>query len=137
MLYEYIATLCCISLKMPQCAAFNCTIWSHNSVAMYLFPKDPKSRRLWVHNLRLDEFVATKTVVRETFHRWPAFNTPICGQRCGYNKINWPKARSRSLTSQSLKPRRRCVENPRLPLSKLFRSMYAVHVMRKYRPNKR
>ena len=45
---------------MVQRLAFNCNIRSQRGVSMYLFPKDPTFRKIWVRNLRRDGFKVTE-----------------------------------------------------------------------------
>lgn len=41
---------------MVQCAALNCTVKSGQGLSMYLFPKDPKFRKIWTLRLKRDGF---------------------------------------------------------------------------------
>lgn len=79
-----------LSTKMVQCVAFNRNIWSQRGVSMYLFPKDPKFRRIWIRNLRWDGFKVTKYSKLCAKHLTPdQFTThPALAKRCGYKKLD-------------------------------------------------
>ncbi|KAK3891855.1 hypothetical protein Pcinc_004257 [Petrolisthes cinctipes] len=56
--------------KMPQCAAWKCRNRSdhckRDGKSFHKFPKDPKTRRAWIHSLRLENFT-------------PSAHTVVCG----------------------------------------------------------
>lgn len=45
-----------VIVTMVQCAALNCTIKSGQGLSMYLFPRDPKFRKIWTLRLKRDGF---------------------------------------------------------------------------------
>ncbi|XP_062589461.1 THAP domain-containing protein 10-like [Saccostrea cucullata] len=45
---------------MVQCAAFNCTVKSGQGKSMFLFPKDPKLKKIWTLKLKRDGFQPTR-----------------------------------------------------------------------------
>lgn len=75
---------------MVQCVAFNCNIRSQKGVSMYLFPKDPKFRRIWIRNLRRDGFKVTDYSKLCAKHFTPdQFTThPALAKKCGYKKLD-------------------------------------------------
>ena len=74
---------------MVQCVAFNCNIRSQRGVSMYLFPKDPKFRKIWVRNLRRDGFKVTEfSKVCANHFTADQFKThPALAKKCGYKKL--------------------------------------------------
>ncbi|XP_062591606.1 THAP domain-containing protein 10-like [Saccostrea cucullata] len=75
---------------MVQCVAFNCNIRSQKGVSMFLFPKDPKFRQIWIRNLRRDRFTVTefsklcsKHFTADQFKIHPAL-----AKKCGYKKLD-------------------------------------------------
>lgn len=75
---------------MPQCAAFNCNVRSQKGVKMYLFPRDPKFRKIWMKNIRRDGFVATNTtrLCAKHFTSDQFIIHPSVAKKCGYKKID-------------------------------------------------
>uniref|UniRef100_K1Q751 THAP domain-containing protein 4 n=1 Tax=Magallana gigas TaxID=29159 RepID=K1Q751_MAGGI len=125
---------------MPQCAAFNCNIRSQKGVAMYLFPKDPKFRRIWVHNLRRDGFVATKTsrLCARHFTDDQFSIHPSVAKKCGYKIIDLkpdavPTIFDFPKTETKTKMRRKSTAS----FKRNALEVCTVHVMRKYRLSNR
>ncbi|XP_062586521.1 THAP domain-containing protein 2-like [Saccostrea cucullata] len=75
---------------MPQCAAFNCNIRSQKGVAIFLFPKDTKYRRIRVQNLRRDGFIVSDTsrLCAKHFTDDQFSIHQSVAKKCGYKKID-------------------------------------------------